>query len=193
MFTGLVETTGRIARCLRFRKGARLEIASPLFLRRGESVAVNGCCLTVATRRDGRITADLSPETLRVTNLGRLRPGDRVNLERPVRPGGRLGGHLVQGHVDGEGKVLAARGNGRGAVLEIGFPRRLNRYLVRKGSICVDGVSMTIQRLKPDRFSLQVIPETLRLTNFGARRPGDRVNLEVDIVGKYIERFLTRK
>lgn len=196
MFTGIVEGTGVIAKNVRVRKGAHLEI-QPNFrlksLRRGDSIAVNGCCLTVVGRRGRRFAADLSSETLRVTNLGRLRAGERVNLERPVRLSDRLGGHLVQGHIDAEGRVLAARRNGRGLVLEIGFSAPLRRYLIPKGSVAVDGVSMTVNGLKRDRFTLHAIPETLKVTNFRDRREGDLVNLEVDIVGKYIESFLRKR
>ena len=192
MFTGLIEGTGKVAQLHRKKNGVTLLIRPPFPLRglhRGESIAINGCCLTVAGKARGFFQADLSPETLKVTNLGKLATGTLVNLERPVRLADRLGGHLVQGHVDGVGQVRQLRKNGNGIELEISFPRGLRRYLIPKGSITVDGVSLTAHRLKPDRFTLVIIPETLRKTNLGQRQRGDCVNLEVDIVGKYMENF----
>ncbi|MBI2082566.1 MAG: riboflavin synthase [Deltaproteobacteria bacterium] len=195
MFSGIVEGKGRVHQ-LRGSKGkGKLEISSPFSssLKRGDSVAVNGCCLTVAHKKGKKIEADLSLETLRITNLGTLKEGDAVNLERPLRPIDRLGGHLVQGHIDGVGTVLSIQKNGKGATFEIGLPRSLCRYLIPKGSIAIDGVSMTINGLKKDRFSLFIIPHTLKVTTLGERRRGDRVNLEVDMVGKYIEKFVGQR
>ncbi len=191
MFTGLVEGTGRVVRRDARTGGACLVIAGGNGLKRGDSVAVNGCCLTVARKGRHRFEADLSKETLKATNLDDLTPGDRVNLERPMKASGRLGGHLVQGHVDGTGTVLALRFQQKGNFdLEIEIPKRLRRYFIPKGSIAVDGISLTVQRLKRNSFITVIIPETIRKTNLGDRQRGDRVNLEVDIVGKYIESFL---
>ena len=196
MFTGLVEETGVLTALRRRRRGATLEIRAPRLgrsLHTGDSIAVNGCCLTVTRRRGDRFTSDLSSETLRRTSFGRLKAGARVNLERPVRLSDRLGGHLVQGHVDGQGTVLSATRNGNGLRVTVGFPKTLRRHLIPKGSVAVDGVSMTVNSLKPDRFGLFVIPETLRRTHFSRLRRGDRVNLEVDFIAKYIESFLKGK
>lgn len=195
MFTGIVAGTGRVDFVTSRGKGRRLGIR-PSFslgrLRLGESVAVNGCCLTVAAKRGSLLEADLSRETLRVTNLGNLRRGDRVNLERPVRLSDRLGGHLVAGHVDGVGRILGVHKNGSGVEIRVGFPASLRRYLIPKGSVAVDGISMTVNRVTSREFTLVVIPHTLRKTNLAVCRRGDPVNLEVDIVGKYIESFVRK-
>ena len=152
-------------------------------------MAVNGCCLTVAKKKGRVVAADLSPETLKVTNLGQLRVGDSVNLEQSLRVGGRWDGHLVQGHVDGVGRVEKVERNGRGSAVEISFPHPLRRYFAPKGSIAVDGVSMTIHRISSNRLTLSVIPETLKRTTFSRLQRGDYVNLEVDIIAKYVENF----
>lgn len=189
MFSGIVEGTGHLFAITKKRRGARLKIRPPFSLassKSGDSVAVNGCCLTIAEKGMKTFEADLSHETLRVTNLGRLKKGDLVNLERPLRLSDRIGGHLVQGHVDGVGKIISVRNAGGGREITIQFPKRLRRYIIPKGSIAVDGISMTVNRLGPKSFTLVVIPHTLRKTNLNSRRPGDRVNLEMDLVGKYI-------
>ena len=196
MFTGIIETSGRLARVVPTRGGARLVIATPRplpKLRLGESIAVNGCCLTVAAKSGRTFTADLSPESIRRTTLGALRPGARVNLERSLRMGDRLGGHLVQGHVDGVGtleKIRPVRG-----WVEYTFtaPPAVARHLVEKGSVAVDGVSLTSYATKRGRFTVALIPETLRRTTLGAARPGDRVNLEADVIAKLIERYTRRR
>ncbi len=196
MFTGIVEGTGVLLRLKRCGRSATLKIRLPRSIsscKRGASIAVNGCCLTVTGREGTSFLADLSSETLKRTNLGRLRPGVEVNLERPVRLSDRLGGHLVQGHVDGQGRILSASRNGDGLRVTVGFPKSLRRHFIPKGSVAVDGVSMTVNSLKPDRFDLFVIPETLRRTHFSRLRRGDRVNLEVDFIAKYIESFLKAK
>ena len=190
MFTGIVEELGSVASL----DGTRLRVAcsivadgTPL----GASVAVSGVCLTVVDRVAGGLSFDLSEETLRRTALGRLRPGDPVNLERPVTPSARLGGHIVQGHVDGVGEIASIDplGDG-GARLTVEAPRELARYLVEKGSVGVDGVSLTVAALEGVRFSAALIPHTLDVTTFGSARAGDPVNLEVDVVAKYVERLL---
>lgn len=192
MFTGIVEGKGVIIGKTQRRGGVTLRIHSAFRsndLKLGASVAVNGCCLTVARKGRGWIETDLSNETLRVTNLGCLDKGSHVNLERPLRPIDRLGGHLVQGHVDGVGRVLSVRKNGKGSEIAIDLPKKLRRYLIQKGSIAVDGVSMTVNQLKQDSFSLFVIPHTLKMTTLGSKKTGNLLNLEVDLVGKYIEKL----
>ncbi len=186
MFAGIVEGTGRVLKITKIKQGALLSIKAPFSLattKNGDSIAVNGCCLTVVRKSKGSFETDLSDETLRVTNLGHLNAGDNVNLERPLRLTDRIGGHLVQGHVDGVGKIFRVKGY----EIVIGFPPRLRRFMVPKGSIAVDGISMTIHRFIGNRFTLVVIPHTLRNTNLKAKRVGDPVNLEVDMIGKYIE------
>ena len=184
MFTGLIEELGSLA----IRDGPRFTFASDLVTtdaKVGDSIAVNGCCLTVIALDPGRWSADVVDETLSRTTLGGLRPGDPVNLERPVRPSDRLGGHVVQGHVDGLGEVVAA-----GADLVVGTPD--TRYLVEKGSVAVDGVSLTVANVEDDRFRVALIPHTAAVTTLGSLQAGDKVNLEFDILAKYVERLLAR-
>jgi riboflavin synthase len=209
MFTGIVEGTGMVVGLTRTRSGdgARLEVDAPWpagELAVGDSVAVDGCCLTVVARTPGGFAADLVAETLRRTALGRLATGARVNLERPLALGGRLGGHLVQGHVDGVGRVLDRRpvgpeGSGepqggapvgQGEEVRVELPEDLARYVVEKGSIAVDGVSLTVAAAGPDWFTVALVPHTLAATTLGERDPGDPVHLEVDVVAKYVERLL---
>jgi riboflavin synthase len=184
MFTGIVEELGRLER----RDGGRLVFAASVVIedaRVGDSIAVNGCCLTVVDLGPGWWEADAVDETLSRTNLGQLSPGDPVNLERPVRLMDRLGGHLVQGHVDAVGEVVEAAPN-----LRIRVPDDLLRYLIEKGSVTVDGCSLTVVETLEDGFRVAVIPHTAEATTLGRRIPGDRVNLEVDMVAKYVERLL---
>ncbi len=191
MFTGIVEGPGKVLAVTKRGRSARIRI-QPSFasrLKSGESLAVNGCCLTVEAQGTKWLEADLSFETLRVTNLGHLCVGDRVNLERAMKLGDRINGHWVQGHVDGVGRILKIEKARSGTVITIRFPKHLRPYFISKGSVTVDGVSMTINRLRVDSFSLVVIPHTLRRTNLGGRSVGDRVNLEVDMVGKYLQSF----
>jgi riboflavin synthase len=194
MFTGIVEGTGTVAAlAVADGGGARLEVEAPFLagdLRLGESVAVNGCCLTVAEPTPGGFAADLVAETLRRTALGGLAAGDAVNLERPLALGGRLGGHLVQGHVDGVARVLERSPVGDGEEVRIELPPDLERYVVEKGSIAVDGVSLTVAGVGPGWFAVALVPHTLEVTTLGRRRPGDPVQLEVDVVAKYIERLV---
>jgi len=185
VFTGIVEELGRLEQ----RNGGRFRIGcSPGFLADaapGDSIAANGACLTVIALHPAAYEADVVDETLARTNLGDLRPGDPVNLERPVRLQDRLGGHLVQGHVDGVGTVVHPAPD-----LEVSLDPRLTRYVVEKGSITVDGCSLTVVEVGPDRFRVAVIPHTAEVTTLGRVRPGDRVNLEVDIMAKHAEKLL---
>ena len=195
MFTGIVEGTGTVAALAAAAdgSGARLEVEAPWLageLRLGESVAVNGCCLTVAEPAAAGFAADLVAETLRRTAMGGLAAGARVNLERPVPLGGRLGGHLVQGHVDGVGRVLDRHPVGDGEEVRVELPADLERYVVEKGSIAVDGVSLTVAGIGPGWLTVALVPHTLQVTMRGDRRPGDPVQLEVDVVAKYVERLV---
>ena len=195
MFTGIVEGTGTVAALAAAAdgSGARLEVEAPWLageLRLGESVAVNGCCVTVAEPAAAGFAADLVAETLRRTALGGLAAGARVNLERPLALGGRLGGHLVQGHVDAVAKVLDRTTVGEGEEVRVELPEDLERYVVEKGSIAVDGVSLTVAGVGPGWFSVALVPHTLEVTTLGDRRPGDPVQLEVDVVAKYVARLV---
>ncbi|HEV2284215.1 MAG TPA: riboflavin synthase [bacterium] len=201
MFTGIVEGMAQVREMRRDGRGARLVIdAGTAFdgepLRAGDSVAVNGVCLTAVTFEGGAFAADLSAETLARTTLGRLAPGTAVNLERPVPVTGRLGGHIVQGHVDGVGRVVALReaggapdGEAEARRLEIAAPPDLARYIVEKGSVAVDGVSLTVAGVRGNRFGVALIPHTCDVTTLGSLEPGREVNLEVDILAKYVERL----
>ena len=196
MFTGIVEGTGTVAGLgtAADGSGARLEVEAPFLageLRLGESVAVNGCCLTVAEPTARGFAADLVAETLRRTALGGLAAGDLVNLERPMALGGRLGGHLVQGHVDGVAEVLERTAVGDGEEVRVELPGELARYVVEKGSVAVDGVSLTVAGVGPGWFAVALVPHTLEVTTLGDRRPGDPVQLEIDVVAKYVERLVS--
>ena len=189
MFTGLIEATGKVVSTRRSSLGGRLTIASPVEgLAVGDSVSVNGVCQTVVELKGGTFSCDVLPETLRVSNLGQLRAGSAVNLERALEAGARLGGHIVNGHVDGVGKVTRLIRDPLG--LEIDAGRELGRYMVPKGSVAVDGVSLTIgPDLSGNRFSVFIIPHTWETTILGMVSPGSRVNIEVDILAKYVEKF----
>jgi riboflavin synthase len=193
MFTGIVEELGEIIEIEPDGDAARLTVRGPLVAQdavSGASIAVNGVCLTVTEVKDDAFAADVMHETLRRSSLGALRPGSRVNLERSVRPVDRLGGHLVQGHVDGVGEILAREPGERWEVVTISLPAELSRYVVEKGSIAVDGTSLTIVEAGRDRFTVALIPTTLARTVLGAKQPGDPVNIEVDVIAKYVERLL---
>ena len=193
MFTGIVEELGTVAAIDDLTDAIRLTISASEVLEGtglGDSIAVNGCCLTVVSVDGGAWTADVMKESLDKTSMGAVRPGDPVNLERAVTAEKRLGGHIVQGHVDGVGEVLRREPSEHWEVVEISLPPGLARYLVDKGSITVDGVSLTVVEAGPTSFTISLIPETLARTTLGRRRPGDRVNLEVDILAKYVERLL---
>ena len=190
MFTGLVEAVGELVERKPTSGGFRLRIRSPLAreIDVGDSLAVNGVCLTVILAESTEIHADVGPETLRVTTLGTLAHGSAVNLERPLRADGRLGGHFVQGHIDGIGHVEEMRADSEFHWLAVGFPSQLAPYIVHKGSIAVDGISLTVAGLASDRFDVQVVPYTQQHTNLTRVQIRDRVNLECDMVGKYVVR-----
>lgn len=196
MFTGIVEEVGTAAG-VHLRGGdARLELHGPLVtesVRLGDSIAVDGVCLTVVDVHDGVFGVDVMPETLARTTLGSLEPGGRVNLERAVRADGRLDGHLVQGHVDGVGTLVERRPGARWDDLRFALPPALVRYVAEKGSIAVSGVSLTVTGVGEDWFGVSLIPTTLAGTTLGALEPGDQVNLEVDVVAKYVERLLGQR
>jgi riboflavin synthase len=196
MFTGLVREVGEVGWLRRTDQAVQLMVSAPRTAERiriGESVAVNGCCLTVATHREKQIMFDLLEESLERTNLGDLRPGDPVNLERALRIDGRLGGHFVQGHVDCTAEVLSMSEKGPDTRLEIALPREFARYAAFKGSIAVNGTSLTIAELLPESFVVWVIPHTLDHTNLGDLQEGERVNLEFDVLAKYVERLLAAR
>ncbi|WP_436789325.1 riboflavin synthase [Yinghuangia sp. YIM S10712] len=196
MFTGIVEELGEIVAVEQLGDSVRLTVRGPVVTagaRHGDSIAVNGVCLTVVDEKidpaDATFTADVMAETLRRSSLGALTPGSRVNLERPMALGGRLGGHLVQGHVDGMGEIISRTPGEHWEVVRISLPAALARYVVDKGSITVDGISLTVVEAGPDWFTVSLIPTTLALTTLGVKQPGDPVNLEVDVIAKYVERL----
>jgi len=193
MFTGIVEELGEVVAVERLPDAARLRVRGPRVTAdasHGDSIAVNGVCLTVTDSSDKTFTADVMAETLRRTGLGALSPGSPVNLERPVELGGRLGGHLVQGHADGTGEILSRTPGGHWDVVRIATPPDLARYIVLKGSITVDGVSLTVSALGMAWFEVSLIPTTLEMTTLGRLEPGSQVNLEVDVIAKYVESLL---
>ena len=191
MFTGLVAGTGAVESLERGDGGVRLRVRTELAgeLGPGDSVAVNGVCLTAVEADDAAFSADVMAETLRRSSLGPLTTGDEVNIELPLRAGDRLGGHMVQGHVDGTGRVEAVSEDGFARVVRIGASPEVLRYVVEKGSIAVDGVSLTVSSVDDDGFEVSLIPETLERTNLGSAAPGRVVNLEVDVVAKYVEKL----
>jgi riboflavin synthase len=193
MFTGIVEELGTVAGVEDQGDAIRITIHAEHVLadaRLGDSISVNGCCLTVAERDGDTWTADVMQETLDKTSLAGVQPGDRVNLERAVTATTRLGGHIVQGHVDAVGVVRRRTPSEHWEVVEVEMPTDLGRYLVDKGSITVDGVSLTVVEAAEDAFTVSLIPETLARTTLGNRQPGDRVNLEVDVLAKHVEKLL---
>ena len=189
MFTGLVQDLGEITAVDASGDGVRLTIAARLELAEGDSVAVNGVCLTAAAVNGGAFEADVMHETLRRSSLGEVQPGSQVNLELPLRAADRLGGHIVQGHVDGVGGIWDMRDDGFARVVTIGVPTDLMRYVVEKGSIAIDGVSLTVSALGDDWLQVSLIPETLERTILGDVTVGQPVNVEVDVLAKYIERL----
>ena len=195
MFTGIVEELGTVTALEDQGDAVRLTVHGPQVTSdagEGDSIAVNGCCLTVVTTDDGNFTADVMRETLAKTSLGDFGPGTKVNLERAVTPATRLGGHMVQGHVDGTGTVVSRTPSEHWEVVEISLPAELERYLVPKGSITVDGISLTVVEVGIDSFTVSLIPETLARTTLGFKQPGDVVNLEVDVIAKYVEKMVSR-
>ena len=194
MFTGIIESTGIIDACTPHGDDLTLRIRAPGFdfstCALGDSIAVNGVCLTAVELGDDFFTADVSVETLTLTTLGSLQQGSRVNLERALTPATPLGGHLVSGHVDGVGELLAREADARSERLTFRAPRELSRYIARKGSITVNGISLTVNGVEDDTFAVNIVPHTLERTTLDAIRPGDRVNLEVDLIARYLERLL---
>jgi riboflavin synthase len=197
VFTGIVEELGEIVRIDVAGNSARITVRGPLVTgdaARGDSIAINGVCLTVTGMQDGEFSADVMGETLDHSSLGELRPGASVNLERPMRLDGRLGGHIVQGHVDGTGTIMARQPAGDWETMRISMPASLARYVVLKGSVAVDGISLTVSGLGDDAggswFEVSLIPETLARTTLGRKQPGEVVNIEVDMIAKYVERLL---
>lgn len=190
MFSGIVEAVGEIRRAEKGASGLRLSVGAPFGdLALGESVCVSGVCLTVVETASGVFAVDVSPETLRRSKFERVRPGDSVNLERSLRLGDRLSGHLVFGHVDGVGSVVSITPEGGSALYEFEAPEATSRYLVEKGSVAVDGVSLTVFHCRDRSFSVAVIPHTAQVTTLGRLRPGDSVNLESDMIAKYVEKL----
>ncbi|MGO4460853.1 riboflavin synthase [Streptomyces sp. M-16] len=193
MFTGIVEELGEVTAVEQLAEASRFRLRGPVVTedaKHGDSIAVNGVCLTVVETADGEFTADVMQETLNRSSLGALTAGSRVNLERPMALGGRLGGHLVQGHVDGTGEILSRTPSEHWELVRIALPENLSRYVVEKGSITVDGVSLTVVEAAADSFTISLIPTTLALTTLGIKQPGEPVNLEVDVLAKYVERLL---
>jgi riboflavin synthase len=196
MFTGLVEDAGTVKAMRKGDGSLVLTVATGLALsgmKLGASIAVNGACLTVVKKGRREFTVDVSPETLRCTNLEHLRTGSLVNLERPMRLGEQLGGHLVTGHVDAVGRVAAIEKSGEFTFFTLDVPAKFAALLVPKGSVAVDGISLTVNECGKGRFSVAIIPFTLRHTNLRARRVGDKVNIETDLIGKYVHSFLAHR
>jgi riboflavin synthase len=193
MFTGIIEELGHVRSVEQRGEDARIVIEARLVtedIHEGDSIAVNGVCLTALDVRQDSFAADVSRETLDRSTLGRLDPGAPVNLERSVTPATRLGGHLVQGHVDARGTFLGADAHGGSWTVRIAYPLEVARYLVLKGSVAVEGISLTIAELTDEYFAVAIIPKTWEVTNFSHLRPGDEVNLEVDVIAKYVERIM---
>jgi len=193
MFTGIVEELGHIVAIERSQTSATLRVRGAVVTSDaglGDSIAVNGVCLTVTALSDDEFDADVMQETLLRSSLGALQPGSPVNLERPLTLAGRLGGHLVQGHVDATARLLRRTPGENWEVVRFELPANVSRYVVEKGSITVDGVSLTVSEIDGDWFAVSLIPTTLELTTLGSKKPGDLVNLEVDVIAKYVERML---
>ena len=193
MFTGIIEEIGKISSLEKSANGAKIKISTQGVTKdakEGDSIAVNGVCLTAIEITPNSFAADVSGETLNRSTLGNVKIGSKVNLERAATPSTRLGGHIVQGHVDARGKFLAAKQDGDFWTVRIGFPKEIAQYLVYKGSISVEGISLTIANLAEDYFEIAVIPKTWELTNLSALKSGDAVNLEADVIAKYVERIM---
>ncbi|MGW8889594.1 riboflavin synthase [Streptomyces sp. NPDC055749] len=193
MFTGIVEELGEVTAVEKLDDASRFRLRGPVVTegaKHGDSIAVNGVCLTVVDLGEHEFTADVMAETLNRSSLGALETGSRVNLERPMALGGRLGGHIVQGHVDGTGRIIGREVSEHWEIVKISLPEDLTRYVVEKGSITVDGVSLTVVEAGTDYFTISLIPTTLDLTTLGLKQTGEPVNLEVDVIAKYVERLL---
>ena len=196
MFTGIIEELGRVRSIEHRGQNARIVIEAHIVTddtKQGDSVAVNGVCLTALDIKPDSFAADVSSETLARSTLGSLKPGTSVNLERAVTPSMRLGGHIVQGHVDARGKLVGVMDLGESWTVKIDYPKEIARYLVFKGSVTVEGISLTIADLTDDYFEVAIIPKTWELTNLSYLKPGDDVNLEVDIIAKYVERMMKKE
>jgi len=194
MFTGIIEELGHVSTVEPRGEDARIVIAARTVTEgshEGDSIAVNGVCLTALDLRPDSFAADVSRETLLRSTLGSLKPGSPVNLERAVTPTTRLGGHIVQGHVDGRGRLLGTEDHGESRTVRIAYPKAIARYIVFKGSIAVEGISLTVANLTDEFFEIAVIPKTLEVTNLSHLQPGDEVNLEADVIAKYVERILS--
>ena len=194
MFTGIIEELGKVHSVEQRGENARIVIEAKTVLggtNQGDSIAVSGVCLTALDLQPASFAADVSKETLARTTLGSLKPGSPVNLERSVTAETRLGGHMVQGHVDGRGQLLSVEDHGESWTVRFSFPPEIARYLVFKGSVAVEGISLTIAGLTDDSFDVAIIPKTWEVTNLSSLKPGDPVNLEVDVIGKYVERLLS--
>ncbi len=193
MFTGIIEGLGEIKQISPFGKGIRIAVKPNFLLKNpelGESISVNGVCLTATTIDEHSFTADVSPETLSRTTLGTLRVGEKVNLERALCLGARLGGHLVSGHIDCVGLIKEKRDLGDFFLFRVEIPKKFSKYVIEKGSIAIDGISLTVNQCNLDEFSVAVIPHTASITTMGFRSAGDKVNIEFDVIGKYIEKLL---
>jgi len=194
MFTGLVENTGRVCSIKKFGDGLRVSIKPELNMevQIGESISINGICLTVVENSKD-IVFEVSPETMRSTNFSRLKINDKVNIERALRLSDRLGGHIVTGHIDGTGTIMDKKQKGEFTIYTFGAPAEILKYIVKKGSVAVDGISLTVIDINSRTFSVAIIPHTLTATNIGDKGRGDMVNIEVDIIGKYVEKFTGKK
>jgi riboflavin synthase len=196
MFTGIIEGLGRIAAIRPSGQGKRLSVEADFDLsgiKIGDSISVSGACLTAVQITARRFDVDVSPETLARTTLGAARVGERVNLERALRLSDRIDGHLVSGHIDDTGVIDGREAAGNAVIVAVAVPVALTRYMIVKGSVAVDGISLTINSLEPDHFSVSIIPHTAELTTIGFKRKGERVNIETDMIGKYVEKFLSAK
>ena len=193
MFTGLVAELGRVERLDAGDEGARIRIATQLAaeISSGDSVAVSGVCLTAAEVAGAAFEADVANQTLRMSSLGGLQVGDSVNLELALRPSDRMGGHIVQGHVDGTGEIAAVQEDGISRLLTVSIPAEMRRYVVERGSVTVDGVSLTVAETSAEGFEVALIPETLQRTTLGERVPGSRVNVELDVIARYVEGLMS--
>jgi riboflavin synthase len=193
VFTGIVEELGEVTAVENLDDASSFRLRGPIVTegaKHGDSIAVNGVCLTVVEFEGDEFTADVMAETLNRSSLGVLAVGSRVNLERPMALGARLGGHIVQGHVDGTGEIIERKPSENWEIVKISLPADLTRYVVEKGSVTVDGISLTVVDAGPDYFTVSLIPTTLGLTTLGHKQPGDPVNLEVDVIAKYVERLM---
>lgn len=196
MFTGLIEELGEVGNLIGAGYSYRLTIAAKKILENvgiGDSIAVNGACLTVVEKQDKGFTVDVMPETARRTTIGRLHMGERVNLERTLRFGERLEGHLLSGHIEGVGRILHRQEDGNALLFKIACDKTITRYIVKKGSVAVDGISLTVADVDENSFQVGVIPHTAAVTTLGFKRVGDRVNIETDLIGKYIEKFVGKE